>query len=159
MIQLWQFNEVSPSAVTGTTASSVAVTGSDPSAAAGIATGEVDSALGLLIVGELHQDSGGTLDVYGQSFVLGVWYDIFHFKQLASGSSSFKYSLVAGPGYTANSVTIGTGTTPALAADSVVGGPWGEKLRLLMVPGAGAAGGAAVKVTLLGQLPRQYGGR
>ena len=157
-----QWKESSPSVGTGKTASSNVLTGNigSGSAAGVFSKAGLDEVLGLLVQGELTQDSGGTLDVYVQSFLAGHWYDVVHFKQLASGSTKFRYAFVAGPGYTQNSVTQGMddhsdGIT--LAADTVVGGPWGEELRLWMEPGAGAAGGTNnVIVTLWMQLPRMY---
>lgn len=161
MLAVFQWVESSPSAATGASASSVAVVNTDPNSTAGIlSSSNLDEALAALVVGELTEVSGGTLDVYVQTLLLGAWYDVVHFKQLISGTSSFVYAFPIGLAGVVDggSVAIGVGASPALAADKALGGPWGEQLRLWMVPGAGApAGSSNVKVTIALQLPRSWG--
>lgn len=161
MLAVFQFLESSPSAITGAAASSAAVGGSDSAAVAGIlASSNLDEALSLLVVGELTEVYGGTLDVYLQTFLLGHWYDQVHFKTLVSGTTAFVYAFNIGQAGSDNqtSTVIGVDNSPALASDKAVGGPWGEKFRLWMVPGVGAPAGASnVKVTIAAQLPRMWG--
>jgi len=159
MLATFQWVESSPAIGSGATASSQAVKNTDSSSTAGILSSSgLEEAVGLLAIAEITADASGTLDVYLQTFLLGTWYDIVHFKQTSGGGSAVKSAYVLGPGYSANGIPIGSGTSPALANDTVVGGPWGEKFRLMMVPGSGAAGGSSnVKVTLVAQLPRQWG--
>lgn len=161
MLATFQWLESSPSAASGAGASSAAVTGTDPSSVAGIlSSSNLDEALSLLVIGELTEVSGGTLDVYLQTFLLGHWYDLVHFKQLASGTTAFVYAFPLGQAGTDNggSIVIGVDNVPALAADKSLGGPWGEKFRLWMVPGVGAPAGVSnVKVTMVAQLPRGWG--
>jgi cellobiose phosphorylase len=44
--------------------------------------------------------------------------------------------------------TVGTGTSPALTANSILGGDWGDRLRTLMVAGSGTSAGAAQTILI-----------
>lgn len=151
--QFLVFAETSPSAAS-TAASSAAVAGS--SGAAGIAmlaTG-LDGYLSLTVVAKLVGATGGTLDIYLQTSpdAGATWVDYAHFPQLAGGAAAIKYEFVVSQGIqTAAPIVVGINTTPALAANTVVGGAWGDRIRLLMVAGAGTSAGAAVNITISAQ--------
>lgn len=86
--------------------------------------------------------TGGTLDVYIQRKVTdNVWVDWIHFPQIAGGGSG-KYSAMSGADKTIHAVAIGTDAghgTPALAANTVVGGHPGSTVRVVTVTGAGVS--------------------
>lgn len=93
--------------------------------------------------------TGGTLDVYLQRDVAGTWVDWIHFAQLSAGAAAIRKtvdskSAAAGP------VTVGSGTSPALAAGSCSCCHPGEKVRVLFVAGASTSAGASQTITLTG---------
>lgn len=99
--------------------------------------------------------TGGTLDVYVQHSADGTtYYDYVHFPQLAAAAAAVSYSY--DPALNDSIVTVGSGTTPVLAAGSVAGGHWMDYLRILFVAGASTSVGAAqvVKVLCTGRLDR-----
>jgi hypothetical protein len=146
------FTESSPAIAGGATASSQPVAGST-SGTAGVAA-NLDKFTDLFVEAELTQDTGGTLDVYVQILMEATWVDYIHFTQLTAGSSTFKYAAVLPVTSRTAPIAVGTNLTPALAANMIVGGPWGDKMRLVMVPGTGAVGGTSnVVVRLLLQGP------
>src|SRR5689334_11665138 len=110
-------------------------------AAASTAAGTTVKGLGrydaLQIVAELVGATGGTLDVYLQTSPDGgtSWYDYIHFPQLASGASAVKYMVNVPSAGASGITTIGKGSSPALAANTVVGGAWADRLRALYVAG------------------------
>ena len=106
----------------------------------------------LRIVAELVGATGGTLDVYLQTSDDGgtTWYDWAHFPQLAAGASAIKYAFSVPSAGELGITTIGSGTSPALAANTVVGGPWGDRIRALYVAGASTSAGAAVVINIYG---------
>lgn len=91
--------------------------------------------------------TNGTLDVYLQRDVDGVWVDWIHFAQLASGATLRvcidSKQTEAGP------VTVGSGTSPALAAGKFAVSHPGDKIRMLFTAGSGTNAGASntVKIT------------
>jgi hypothetical protein len=60
-----------------------------------------------------------------------VWRDWVHFPQLTAATGKKHYSLTPQP--SGGIVAVGTGSTPALAANVAVGGHPGERLRLVTV--------------------------
>ena len=44
---------------------------------------------------------------------------------------------------------VGTGTAPALAANTIVGGDWGDRLRAVAVAGASTTAGASQTVLIV----------
>lgn len=99
------------------------------------------------VVGELVGATGDTLDVYLQCTPDGThWFDYLHFPQRAAGAGSIAYHAFMSP--TTNSATtattIGSDLTPALAANTNLGGPWGQSLRWVVVSGASTSAGAAL---------------
>lgn len=148
------FTETSP-ASPSTAASSVAVAGVPAGTPAGIITsGPVDwtTADSMSVTAELVGATGGVLDIYIQtSFDGGTkWWDYVHFAQLAAGASAIRYAFTASPVavQNANPVVVGINLTPALAANTILGGAWGDRFRLVMVAGGGTTVGAAVSVRL-----------
>lgn len=114
----------------------------------------------ICIVATLAGATGGTLDVYLQACVddLGTnWVDYAHFPQLAAGAaSSTKVWTVSRAAQQATLTTVGTGTATtasvALAANTIVGGEFGDRLRVVLVAGAGTSGGTAVVIRIFGTL-------
>lgn len=86
--------------------------------------------------------TGGTLDVYIQhSFDGGTtWSDVAHFPQLSAGASAITYDFSITLDSTIR--TVGKGTSPLLAANTLCAGPWADQLRLVSVTGTGTSGSA-----------------
>lgn len=152
MLSPFVFSETSPAAAS-TVASSGNVQNANPSLPAGVA-GPLDDVQAIVVTATLQGGTGGTLDVYLQfSPDEGVsWWDAVHFPQLANGAAAINYTCTLGGEQ--NTITVvGTGLTPALAANTVAVGGWGSRMRMVMVAGSGTNAGALQKITLLGQRP------
>lgn len=102
----------------------------------------------------------GTLDVYLQRQVAeaanttgGVWADWLHFPQLAAGAARVYYSAQC---QAINDITVvGNGTdasagTPALAANTSLGGHPGDSLRLVAKAGSVTNTGTSITVRIRG---------
>lgn len=156
------FAETSPSAA-GTAASSQPVDSSANYLPPGVA-GPLDDYDSLDIVAELTGATGGTLDVYVQSNPDGQnqnWFDIAHFTQLAAAAAAVKYNCSISLFTNATAPTVvGKNLSPALAANTMVQGPFSDRIRVLMVAGTGTSAGAAVRVTVCAQRSRlrEFGG-
>lgn len=111
----------------------------------------------LLIVGTLQGASGGVLDVYLQVYDGTDWIDYLHFPQQASGGSQTHYAIPVTRSHQreATTVTVGKNGTPALAADTCVGGEWGDRMRAVYVAGAGTTVGAEQTIAIIGTWPRK----
>lgn len=112
----------------------------------------------LTIIATLTGATGGTLDVYLQvSPDAGVtWYDYAHFAQLAAGAAAItKVITVSRAGQQTGIPTVGTGLSPALAANAVVGGDFGDMMRVLFVAGAGTSAGAVQTIKVIGTRSRR----
>jgi hypothetical protein len=149
---IFAFAETSPAAAS-TVASSQPVTGTGANGAAGVLQTSLDleSFDALTIYASLIGATGGTLDVYLQTSIDEgtTWDDYAHFTQLAAGAGAIKYKFaVSRAGQLLVPVAVGINLTPALAAGSVVGGEWGDRMRLVMVAGASTTAGAAVSVKI-----------
>lgn len=95
--------------------------------------------------------TGGTLDVYIQySSDLGTtWVDYAHYTQIAAAAGAVsKLFTVSRYGQQTTITTVGTGTSPSLAANTVIGGDWGDRLRVVFVSGAGTTAGATQVITI-----------
>jgi len=106
----------------------------------------------LSIFSTLQGATGGTLDVYLQYSPDGgtTWVDYAHFPQLAAGAAAAsRVWNVTKEAQQTTLTSVGTGTSPALAANSIVGGDWGDRLRVLTVAGAGTTSGAAQTVSII----------
>lgn len=113
--------------------------------------GQLDDCDALIFYASLVGATGGALDVYIQHYVNGVWLDYAHFTQLAAGAAASKvYFATSKAAAVAFTTTVGNGTTPALAANALVGGPVGSELRLLFTAGASTSAGAAISVSVTG---------
>lgn len=99
----------------------------------------------ITIYAALTGNTGGTLDVYIQYSPDGgtTWVDLIHFPQIAAAGSG-KYVVTLSRGTQATSITaVGTGTSPALAANTVIPGDFGDRLRVVYTNGAGTSAGAS----------------
>jgi len=106
----------------------------------------------LLILASLTGATGGVLDVYLQTSADGgaSWYDYAHFAQKAAGSGVTHHLFsVSRHAQQLTITTVGKDTTPALPANTVVGGSFGDRLRVLFVAGSGTSGGAAQTIELI----------
>jgi hypothetical protein len=113
--------------------------------------GDLADADALIFYASLVGATGGTLDVYIQHLVNGVWLDYVHFTQLAAGAAASKaYFAVTKAQAVAVATNVGNGTTPSLPAGTVVGGPWGSQLRLLFTAGASTSAGATISIAVTG---------
>lgn len=103
----------------------------------------------MTVYASLIGATGGTLDLYLQFSPDGgtTWVDYAHFGQLAAGASAImKAFSVSRAGQQTTLTTVGAGTSPALGAGTVLGGDWGDQLRVLAVSGAGTTAGAAISI-------------
>lgn len=108
----------------------------------------------LTIFATLTGATGGTLDVYLQmSPDAGTtWVDYIHYAQIlaAAGAASKLITVTRLTNSGTAPIAVGTGTTPALAANTIVGGNWGDRLRVLYVAGASTTAGAAQVIQIVG---------
>lgn len=105
----------------------------------------------MSIYAKLTGATGGTLDVYLQYSPDGgtTWVDYAHFPQVAGGASAiYRVWNVSKSAQQTTLATVGTGTSPALTANSILGGDWGDRLRTLMVAGSGTSAGAAQTILI-----------
>lgn len=123
----------------------------------------------LDIVGSLIGATGGVLDLYLQTSVDHgtTWVDYIHFTQLAAGAGAAVRRVTVSRAAQSNTascitgatnaavapsiVTVGTGTSVALAASTVVGGEFGDRIRCVAVSGASTSAGAAITFFILGK--------
>lgn len=105
----------------------------------------------MSVYAKLTGATGGTLDVYLQYSPDGgtTWVDYAHFPQISAGASAiYRVWNVSKSAQQTSLATVGTGTSPALSANSILGGDWGDRLRTVMVAGAGTSAGAAQTLLL-----------
>lgn len=131
------------------------ITATSPSDGTAAATGyvKVDRFGAVRIVGILQGATGDTLDVYLQaSWDNGTtWFDIGHFAQLAAAAASTTKTVTyAREQQNTTAVTIGSGASPALAANTFLGGEFGALIRAYFVPGASTTEGKAQTIHVLG---------
>lgn len=117
----------------------------------------------LSIIATIQGATGDTLDVYLQTSydmtpgleadsVARIWYDYAHFQQLADGASPINVALHVNRSTSVTAETIiGTGLNPALGVSTILGGAWGDMIRILFVPGASTTAGSEQVVTIIGQ--------
>lgn len=100
----------------------------------------------MVCYAKIQGGTGGVLDIYIQ-FLLDdgtTWVDYAHFTQLAAGAAQIQRLFsTSREGQQTTIATVGSGTTPALAAGTVIGGDFGDKIRILFVAGASTSAGAA----------------
>lgn len=122
------------------------------STAAGGHIGMLQNYEALSIRATLTGPTGGTLDVYLQTSVDGTeWRDYAHFTQIAAAAAAVTIGFsVSRSGQQTSILTIGKDLTPALAANAVIGGDFGNQMRALYVAGAGTSAGAAQVIRITG---------
>jgi hypothetical protein len=152
------FSETSPAAA-GTAASSQAVMNAGSFLPAGVA-GPMQDFDAVDVTAEITGATGGTLSLYlqlsnddGQS-----WYDIIAWPSASAGASVKYYqSPLSNATNTSTPLVVGKNLAPALSPGTVVNGAFSDRLRLVMVAGAGTSAGAPVVVRVSPQ--RSEGGR
>lgn len=110
----------------------------------------------LSIRATLTGATGGTLDVYLQTSVDGVeWRDYAHFAQIAAATAAATYGFsVSRSGQQVSITAIGKDASPAIAANAVLGGDFGNQMRAVYVAGVGTSAGAAQVIRITGALRR-----
>jgi hypothetical protein len=113
----------------------------------------LDGYQSLDIVAELTGNTGGTLDLYIQTSPDGgtTWYDYIHFAQLAAGATTVIKRITVSNHDASNAITtVGKNDSPALAAGTVIGGAFNDRIRVKCVSGAGTTLGASqvIKVSV-----------
>ena len=124
--------------------------------AAGGHVGMLQNYDSLTIRATLTGVTGGTLDIYLQTSVDGSeWVDYAHFAQIAAAAAAATYGFtVSRNGQQTSILALGINSTPALAANTVVGGDFGNQMRALYVSGVGTSAGAAQVIRITGTLRR-----
>ena len=102
----------------------------------------------------------GTLDVYVQRLVSdasqvtgGVWADWIHFPQLAEGAARVYYTANSQPLTSITAVGRGTDAspgTPALAANTSIGGHPGDQVRMVAKASTVSNTGTSLSITVTG---------
>jgi hypothetical protein len=134
--------------------------------ASGVLSG-LDAVDSLLIVMSMVGVTGGTLNLYLQvsdsvdSAGSPVWVDYLAPAQLADGAAAVvKAYSVSRFAQQTTAITVGVGDVPALAAGSIVGGDFGERMRLVAVTGVGVSIGCTITIRLIGsRVARRTWGR
>lgn len=121
----------------------------------------------LQIFATLQGATGGTLDVYLQikykfnptTYQQGIgvvndpsiWVDYAHFSQLASAASPVHTVWsVSKSGQQLTATTVGQDLSPALTAGTIVGGEFGDEMRVVFTAGAGTSVGTSQQILLVG---------
>lgn len=128
------------------------ITATSPATASTAATSDTVSNISdydwFLLIATLQGATGGTLDVYVQGKMADTWYDWGHFTQLSAAASSVTYQVQPQPNNGA--VAVGSGTSPALAADTFLGGYPGDEIRMVFTAGSGTSAGASQTLKVYG---------
>ncbi|HEX7604974.1 MAG TPA: hypothetical protein VF316_25325, partial [Polyangiaceae bacterium] len=77
------------------------------------------------------------------------WVDWAHFAQVAAGAAAAAYVLTMDKSSIAQIVAVGSGLSPALAANSCIGGHPGERLRVVFKAGGGTTAGAIQTIQVM----------
>jgi hypothetical protein len=132
--------------------------GTSPSSAStvvGNTVGGLQKLASIRVDADLTGATGGTLDVYLQTShdEGSTWRDYAHFAQVAAGAAVAHFSFMAFRATGSSTiVATGSGTSPALAANAVLGGDFGDRMRVVYVAGAGTSAGAAQTITVSGTI-------
>jgi hypothetical protein len=98
--------------------------------------------------------TGGTLDLYVQTRANGgtTWYDYAALAQIAGGAAAGKavFAVSRMQQQTTINTTIGVDLTPTLTANTVLGGDFGQEIRIVAKAGAGTSVGAAISCEIFG---------
>ena len=129
------------------------ITGSAPSTASTAAVGDPVTGLAkysqLRVTAQFAGNTGGTLNVYLQRYDAGreLWLDWVSFPQKTSGGASNIQTLNASQEIN-DIFVVGSGTTPALTADTFTGGHPGNSVRCVAVSGSSTSAGATVNISI-----------
>lgn len=107
----------------------------------------------MVILANLVGVTGGTLDVYLQVAPKeeAIWMDYAHFTQLGDGAAAITRAWsVTRFAQVTSIATVARGDVPALAANTILGGDFGERMRIITVTGAGVSVGADITIRLIG---------
>ena len=118
---------------------------------AGTAVTDLGGYRSMTIYAALTGATGGTLDIYLQVSPDGgaTWVDYAHFAQFASGATAiFRVWNVSRAAQQTSIATVGTGTSPALTANTIIGGEWTDMMRVVHVAGASTSAGTAQVIKL-----------
>lgn len=144
--------------ILGASTGTLTITGTTPSAPSTAVVGSAITGLGtfesLDIVATIQGATGGVLDLYLQTSPDGgtTWVDYIHFTQLTvAQASSTKRTTVSHGVQSAAITAVGTGLTPSLTAGTVVGGAFGDRMRLVAVAGASTTAGAVQTILISGK--------
>ncbi len=127
-----------------------------PNAAGTVASKEIgglDRFGYLMIDAKLAGPANGTLDVYLQRKIVeedgtAHWVDWVHFATVTAGAAAAWFTLT--PTASSGIVSIGAETSPGLAANTVVGGHPGSRVRALWKSGTGTTAGAEQMIQITG---------
>jgi hypothetical protein len=131
----------------------ISTTSPSNSTAAATAGIKVDHYSAIRVVATLQGATGDTLDVYLQSSWDNgtTWFDIAHFAQLAAAAgATTKTVTFAREQQSTTATAVGKDASPALAANTFLGGEFGGLVRAYFVPGASTSAGAAQTIYILG---------
>lgn len=133
------------------------ITGTSPATAStavvGSPTGDLSFYDAIEVIATLTGATGGTLDVYLQKTNDGgtTWHDYAHWTQIAGAAAAITVRNCFSRNTQATTpVAIGSGLTPALAANTFVGGEFGDSLRCVCTAGGGTSAGAVVTIRISG---------
>lgn len=107
----------------------------------------------LVVTSTVQGATGGTLDIYFQASLDGGtnWVDIAHYTQLAAaGAGVLKTFTMSSTSNTAPTA-VGMNLIPALAANTVINGDFGDRIRIIVVAGASTSAGAVQNFYILGK--------
>jgi hypothetical protein len=138
------------------------ITGTTPNAPAGgtvigsPAVFQVEAPEALDVNADLVGATGGVLNLYLQTSPDKgtTWYDYAAFAQLANGAlaTSVRFGLSRTSPSSGGLVVVGKGLVAAvgnaLTAGTIIGGPFGDRMRLVAIAGAGTSAGAVITVRL-----------
>jgi|ERR1019366_8885937 hypothetical protein len=156
MIAQFLFSATSPAAP-GTVVSSAPVANAASFLPVGVAGPLEDYESGSAIFDVAANTSGGTLSCVLQTSPDGgrTWADFIRAPTIANAHAAIIYSAPFSLAVTTTApIAVGEGTTPALAANTIVGGAFSDRMRLVMIAGTGASSGVAILVRLLMQRKR-----
>lgn len=107
----------------------------------------------IVLAAELRGGTGGTLDVYLQvRAATASFYDWAHFPQLGASQTLTIYLLTASRGAQSSGLTVvGSGLTPALPANTFVGGDFGDRINVVCTAGAGTSAGGLCQINIRAQ--------
>lgn len=133
------------------------ITGTTPAAAStavvGAITGDLSYFDAIAVKATLAGATGGTLDVYLQTSSDDgtTWDDYAHYTQIAgSAAATVTRNCFSRSTQATTPVAIGSGLSPALAANTFLGGEFGDRMRCVCAAGVGTSAGAAITIRISG---------